>query len=171
MDPASESAASPASGFDVRRVLAACRGLPQTLAPLLPGPAQLGVTVLAAATAAAAAIAWYGNTLDSAGRLSAIFLAVVLTGFTLMTAALPRVTYAWLERRGWTGEETVMASILGAHLPLGGFASVNAALADSHRNIAGMAWIGFIGAVLWALHEALLAYANHDPEPHDTGTA
>jgi hypothetical protein len=119
---------------------------------------------LVAATIVATGLAWWGNTstASTAGRIVGAFLAVTLTGFTIAAAALPRVTYAWLERKDWPFSDGNGVAVVGSHVLLVVFAITNVDLARGHPAYTSAGAVGAVGAALWAIHEALSAKKTHD---------
>lgn len=147
--------------------------MPSVLFPFLPPPARIGALALIVVTIVADMLAWLGNLggkgVASGLRPVPLFGAVALTGFTVASAALPRIVYDWLQRRHWApgctrSSDPVMddaftdvCSVFGSHLVLAGLtiaAMTNANGAPSRVALSGIAGVGVL---LWVVHEALRA--------------
>jgi hypothetical protein len=148
------------------RVRRAILRLPAMLFPYLPNPARIIGFVLAIATTIAFGLSWYGNN-AGAGPGLAVFVAIMLTAFTAVSASLPRVTYNWLNGNHWFpgSDPGPMFAAIASHVPLLAFAVVDLNLAVDHRKTyVGAAAVGLIGGLLWLLHEGVKAKKEYDAQ-------
>jgi hypothetical protein len=166
-----DPAAAKATARTTRAVPRALPRLLPLLFPFLPQPARIAASILTAATTIATALAWAGG-LGNAGIVAGLrpvplFAALVLTGFTVAAAALPRYAYRWLQRHDWPTDPSILLSF-GAHILPGGALIVLLNVADGPSSTI-LAGVSAFGAVLWFVHEALTARRIHETATTDSG--